>query len=90
MIDLEMAKSILQLIATYGLPIVLCIWFVFRIDVTITKLVGLLEVFIAWYKEKDKDKERKEGEMKETVKELVKQNGEILKQIELLGARIEK
>jgi hypothetical protein len=90
MIDLEMAKSILQLIATYGLPIVLCIWFVFRIDVTITKLVGLLEVFIAWYKEKDKDKEKKEAEMKETVKELVKQNGDILHQIELLGAKVDK
>lgn len=83
-------KDILELIATYGLPIVLTVWFVFRIDTVITKLVHLLEDFITWQKEREEDRKEREKEMKSAVKTLTEQTADTVNRIKILEVRLSK
>jgi len=87
---LEMITEILKLVAMYGLPLVLAVWFVFRIDVTLTKLVTLMEAFIKWQNEKEVTRVANEKDVHDTLEELKDQGKEIAKQIEILGVRLEK
>jgi hypothetical protein len=83
-------KEALALIATYGLPIVLTVWFVFRIDVAITKLVGLLEAFIKWLTEKDTERKEKDRELRTMIEHLTEQCGEVMNRIKILEVKVDK
>ena len=67
---MEEVKAILQLIATYGLPIVLTCWFVFRLDGILTRLVTTLSEFIAWLRMREEERCKREAEVKVELKEI--------------------
>ena len=83
-------KELLELVANYGLPMVLTIWFVLRLNPTITKLVNSLEKFIAWLTDKEEQRKEKDKEMKEALKIVVEQNAEVLNRIRILEVKLEK
>ena len=83
-------KEILELIATYGLPIVLTVWFVFRIDTGMTKLIDLIKHFIEWQTQKDTDRKDKEKELHDTMKSLTEQTSETINRIKILEVKIDK
>lgn len=85
---LETITEVLKLVATYGLSIVLAVWFVFRIDVTITKLTNLLETFIKWQNDKETARVEKEKEMRDKVDEVKDMATEIINQLKIMEVRI--
>jgi uncharacterized protein involved in cysteine biosynthesis len=87
---LEQSKGILELIANYGLPMVLVVWFVLRLNPTVTKLVNMLEVFIKWLTEKETERKEREKEMKEAIKTLTEQNAEVISRLRVLEVRTER
>jgi biopolymer transport protein ExbB/TolQ len=66
---MEEVKAVLQLVATYGLPIVLTCWFVFRLDGILTKLVATLTEFIFWLRAREEERCKREMEIKQDLKE---------------------
>ena len=87
---LEMISEILKLVAMYGLPIVLTVWFVLRIDVAITKLIVLLEAFIGWMKDNEEEKEKQNKEIKELLVAIKDRQGEVINKINIMEVRLEK
>jgi len=91
-------KEILELIATYGLPIVLTCWFVFRIDTMLTNLSGSLTTFIEWLKQKEMDRKEREDSVRKAISDLDKDHLTILKdqmatvinKISILEVKIER
>ena len=81
--------EIFQLIATYGLPVVLTVWFVFRIDVVVTKMVGLLESFIIGQDKKEEDTAKKTEELVEAVKEAVELIREVKQDVAKIDSKID-
>ena len=83
-------KEFLELVANYGFPMVLTIWFVLRLNPTITKLVNTLETFIKWLTDKEEQRKEKEKELKETLKVITEQNAQILNKMGILEVKLEK
>lgn len=83
-------QEILEMIAKYGLPIVLTVWFVFRINPTITKLVNLLESFIEWQTEKETERKEKDKELRDTVKSMNEQCSKIMSKLDVMEVKIDR
>ncbi len=83
-------KQTLELVANYGLPLILTIWFVFRIDVSISKLVGLLEAFIKRQIEKDDETKDRQKELKGRLDILSEQCVGVINQLKILEVKLEK
>jgi len=83
-------KEILELVTNYGLPLILTVWFVFRIDVAITKLITLLESFIKHQIEKEVEKKEREKELKSRLDVLSAQCAETINEIRILEVRLSK
>ena len=87
---MEQATGWLQLVANYGLPIVLTIWFVFRINPTITKLTNLLEAFIQSQTAKELERREREKEIKDMLGSIADDVAENNSRIRILEVRSEK
>jgi hypothetical protein len=83
-------KQTLELIANYGLPLILTVWFVFRIDITITKLVNLLEAFIKRQIDKEEESKERAKELKGRLDTLSEQCVGVINQIKILEVRLDK
>lgn len=83
-------KEALELIATYGLPIVLTCWFVFRIDSVLTTLTGTMTTFIEWLKTKENERKDREIVIAAELVVLKEQNVALINKINILEIRVEK
>ena len=83
-------KEILELIATYGLPIVLTCWFVFRIDNVLTTLSSTMASTIEWLKAKEVERRGREEVSADAMAELKDQNTALLNEIKILEVKIGK
>lgn len=87
---IDALRELLGLIAQYGLPVVLTVYFVVRMDKQISKFISMLGAFITWMQAKSTEdaEHNKEGRAKQEA--LLQLATEAIQRIRILEVRLEK